>query len=346
MIPIDQLGDGIRSYSGIILNFVADPRPVTIIDEPEAFLHPPQALKLGKELANLVYSENRQAIIATHSSDIIRGAMSAGVSVQFLYLDHNRVQRQYHIVTSEQVAKFSAEPFLTHTNALDCLFYAQVVVCEAEADIMFFKWAAEKSGKADNIEETFWIPSYGKTAVPSIIRSLNGLGVKAKCIFDIDVLLSIGIIEDVCAELNIDIAKYKGFLKNLPSHIKVPPAAQALKEIEEVISATSDDDSDESRLSSIRLIKKSAESLSRSWSLKATGLRLLPKGEVRKCAEEFISYLQTHGVIILREGELENYVPDIGGHGKGWVRQAIEKGQIEDSLEKSLMTQLEHIISR
>ena len=44
-----QQGDGMRSFASVVLHLLAPTTPsILILDEPEAFLHPPQARYLGK----------------------------------------------------------------------------------------------------------------------------------------------------------------------------------------------------------------------------------------------------------------------------------------------------------
>ncbi|MFR7872527.1 hypothetical protein [Peptoniphilus grossensis] len=47
---LDSQGDGMRSFASIILDAFTSDFPITLIDEPEAFLHPPQARIIGKML--------------------------------------------------------------------------------------------------------------------------------------------------------------------------------------------------------------------------------------------------------------------------------------------------------
>jgi energy-coupling factor transporter ATP-binding protein EcfA2 len=49
---LDQ-GDGIKSSLGLVLPLMTTDYPVSLIDEPEAFLHPPQARVIGSEIASL-----------------------------------------------------------------------------------------------------------------------------------------------------------------------------------------------------------------------------------------------------------------------------------------------------
>jgi predicted ATPase len=65
---LDEQGDGMRSAAAVLIALEAVHRPVTLIDEPEAFLHPPQARALGRHLGT--HPGGRQIVISTHSTDL------------------------------------------------------------------------------------------------------------------------------------------------------------------------------------------------------------------------------------------------------------------------------------
>lgn len=44
---LQEQGDGMRSFASILLDTFTSEHSITLIDEPEAFLHPPQARLLG-----------------------------------------------------------------------------------------------------------------------------------------------------------------------------------------------------------------------------------------------------------------------------------------------------------
>ena len=68
-------GDGMRSFATVLLHTVAPSTPSMImLDEPEAFLHPPQAYLLGQVLAT-ERTDRAQLFVATHSVDVIRGLL-------------------------------------------------------------------------------------------------------------------------------------------------------------------------------------------------------------------------------------------------------------------------------
>jgi len=73
---LQDQGDGMRSFASILLDTFTSDYTITLIDEPEAFLHPPQARMLGKMLAKNS-SNNRQLLISTHSEDFLQGLLDA-----------------------------------------------------------------------------------------------------------------------------------------------------------------------------------------------------------------------------------------------------------------------------
>ena len=83
---LDNQGDGLRSVLGIITAIIALKKPVILLDEPEAFLHPPQALQLGKIISNLV-NESQQIFVATHSADFLRGLLGTTKDSVIIHLN-------------------------------------------------------------------------------------------------------------------------------------------------------------------------------------------------------------------------------------------------------------------
>jgi AAA domain, putative AbiEii toxin, Type IV TA system len=67
-------GDGIRSFMGLMLALMTAQYPIILVDEPEAFLHPPQARQLGRKIAAEA-TDRAQVILATHSTDVLIGLL-------------------------------------------------------------------------------------------------------------------------------------------------------------------------------------------------------------------------------------------------------------------------------
>ena len=73
---VHEQGDGIKSFTGILLNLMLDYYCTFLIDEPESFLHPPQAYIMG-EIIGQTLTNKQQAFISTHSEEIIKGLLEA-----------------------------------------------------------------------------------------------------------------------------------------------------------------------------------------------------------------------------------------------------------------------------
>lgn len=67
---VQNQGDGIKSFTGILLYLMLDYYSTFLIDEPESFLHPPQANIMGQIIGGTL-RDNQQAFISTHSEEII-----------------------------------------------------------------------------------------------------------------------------------------------------------------------------------------------------------------------------------------------------------------------------------
>ena len=72
---VDQ-GDGMRSFASVVLHLLTPITPsILLLDEPEAYLHPPQARLLGGIIAT-ERQDLTQLFVATHSPDVLQGLLN------------------------------------------------------------------------------------------------------------------------------------------------------------------------------------------------------------------------------------------------------------------------------
>src|SRR5680860_622555 len=60
---LQDQGDGMRSLLGLLLPVVTATHQIILVDEPEAFLHPPQARALGRALARIAVERGLQIVL-------------------------------------------------------------------------------------------------------------------------------------------------------------------------------------------------------------------------------------------------------------------------------------------
>lgn len=84
---LEQQGDGMRGFMGQLLPLVTSSFKIIALDEPEAFLHPPQAYGLGQQLGQLAVAGQVQVIVATHDRNLVAGLLDSGVDVSIVRLE-------------------------------------------------------------------------------------------------------------------------------------------------------------------------------------------------------------------------------------------------------------------
>ncbi|MCR6639720.1 MAG: ATP-binding protein [Sporocytophaga sp.] len=172
---LHQQGDGMRSFVGVLLNAFISNHSILFIDEPEAFLHPPQARLLGKMLAKDLPSE-RQLFLSTHSEDFLKGLLDSGVSnLKIIRIQRDNSINKVSVLNSTDINNIWNDSLLRHSNVLNGLFHSKVVICESDSDCRFF--SALLSTQYDNsgsiAPDILFIHCGGKHRIPTAIKALK-----------------------------------------------------------------------------------------------------------------------------------------------------------------------------
>lgn len=187
---MEAVSDGVKAFTGILLQVSVGSPKVIIIDEPEAFLHPSLALKLGKELAKAAALENKHVFAATHSPQFIMGAILSGAKVNIVRLTYQDGVGAARLLSSSELATLMQDTLLRSVGVLSGLFYDHVIVGEADADRAFYQEINERLLAANDprgIHHALFLNAVGKDTISRIIEPLRRLGIPAAAIVDIDI---------------------------------------------------------------------------------------------------------------------------------------------------------------
>ena len=195
--PLEKQGDGMRAFATIVSSILAiDTASIILIDEPEAFLYPPQARMLGEFLASSI-PEGKQVFAATHSREFLMGVVSKQPdksSEEANKMQIIRIERQGDVNCASNLdqslaAEISKDAVMRHSAILDGVFHERVVLCEADADCMFYNAILHSIVKVDEkVPDVLFVQSGGKHKMPAILKSLNGLSVPTDVVVDIDAM--------------------------------------------------------------------------------------------------------------------------------------------------------------
>lgn len=326
---LDKQGDGIKSYAGILFETVASERDITLIDEPEAFLHPPQMRRLGETLSSEVKG---QLLVATHSSDILRGFLE-GTKGKVRIL---RIQREgniniVHEAASDTIKELWNKPELRYSNALEGVFHEQTILCEDDSDCRLINSMADYINTTSDtfFKDTAYVPTGGKHGIPKVASVLKKIGVPIKAIFDIDFLSERALVNKTVVAFGGNWNNIKPLWERVDSAIrggvKPKPIEDIKKEIIEIIQSSSDGKLPKGDVSV--LMKQG-----KSWNeVKKFGEAAIPNGRAQ---EDYISLkitLESLGIFVIPVGEIENFCPSIGTHGPKFVTKLLTEIQLGDS---------------
>ena len=123
---IEEVSDGVNAFCGILTQMAAGDPEVLLIDEPEAFLHPALAFKLGKQIGLKSVSEDKQVFVSTHSPNFLLGAIQSGASVDVIRLTYSNEVSEIKALSAETIQRFMHDPLLRSSNVLSGIFHNSV----------------------------------------------------------------------------------------------------------------------------------------------------------------------------------------------------------------------------
>ncbi|HVA69242.1 MAG TPA: AAA family ATPase [Candidatus Binataceae bacterium] len=295
---ISEFSDGVNAYTGLIAAVLSSDYRVVLIDEPEAFLHPPLIRKLGRNLAELAKEREGNVFASTHSSDFLMGVVQSGVSVNIVRLTYKEKVPTARLLAGDEVQKLMRDPLLRSTGVLNALFHEGAVVCEGDTDRAFYqeineRLLFEKSGGADGC---LFLNAHGKEPIRRIVEPLRKMGIPAAAIVDIDIIKG----DDA---------------KDLQKAAFVP----------------------EGILGSLGVLRGNVcrYFTMHSREMKSKGIELLSNNE-KAAAQSLIDQLAEYGIFVVPNGEVESWlrymgIADGASSKRDWLPRIFERMGVDHS---------------
>ena len=287
--PISQWSDGMKAFTGMLSVLRAGDPKIVIIDEPEAFLHPTLAYKLGGEIAKTASQGDKQVFVSTHSSQFLMGAIQSGAKVNVVRLTYQQGSATARMLSNDDIRVMMQEPLLRSANALSGVFYEGVVVTEADADRAFYqelneRLLAEECGRG--VPNTLFLNANGKDSVNKIVGPLRALGIPVAAILDIDALNP---------ETNLPV---------LLEATNYPKPHDSIK---------------------LERASVWSDLVSDGKKPKTDGGIALLNGAANEKAVNLFDRLDQYGLFVLRHGEVEHWLPRLNvPRSKRWLRNIFE----------------------
>jgi ABC-type branched-subunit amino acid transport system ATPase component len=323
---LEQQGDGVRSMASVIGRVLTEEKAIQLIDEPEAFLHPPHAKLVAEIIAQ--ESAGRQTFIATHSSAVIQGLLggqSDKVSVVRLMRSTKGITAT-HLPTND-IQQLWRDPILRFSNVLDGLFHDGVIVTEADADCRFYEGLNGQVTKEEDRLDLHYTYSGGKDRIPVIVKAMRALKVPVVSILDFDVLNNDQPLRRIIEAHGGDWLSFSADWTAVKKAVEASPrflgGDKFKKEVNAVLATiTAGNAVSKEALSAIKKLTRNAS----AWDgVKDVGLQIIPSGTPTVTAKRLLKNLKDIGIFVAPHGEMEGFCRSIGGHGPRWVEEVMQR---------------------
>ena len=336
---VQNQGDGIKSFTGILLYLMLDYYRTYLIDEPESFLHPPQARIMGQIIGQTL-SDQQQAFISTHSEEIIKGLLEVCPErIKIVRITREEDINKFSMLNNTEFKQVWNDPLLKYSNIMASLFHKSVVLCESDSDCkMYSIIESHIKQKQQKYSETLFIHCGGKHRMARIITALRSLDIEVKLIADIDVLndetVFKGIVESFGIDYSVIQTDYKNIVSNLHSPKEKVNRNSAKATINQVLNGSEATDLNKREIGEI---EEAVSTISKWKAIKTSGISVIPAGNATASFRKIDQLLKDNGVFVVPVGELECFIKDVGGHGPDWVNAVLEKyPNLEDEVYKSI----------
>lgn len=333
---LQSQGDGMKSFAGVLLATSVGQESIILVDEPEAFLHPPQARLIGQTLVE-DRRHNRQLFIATHSTDVLRGVLnSESPNVRVIRIRREGDVNLVRLLSNERIEQLWGDPLLRHSNIFDGLFHDGVVVCESDSDCRFYAAIADVLRQASE-SDTKWpdllfVHCGGKARLSTVVRALREVAVPVQAIADFDILSEEEPLKGLVEALGMNWKSVKrnwGIVKSGVDSKKPELDSEEVKgDIGDILNSVG---TTVFPADAKRAIQKVLRRSSPWAHAKSVGKAFVPSGEQSKACEELLEILRNGGLRVVTVGELEGFARTVPDHGPGWVNGVLTRDLAADT---------------
>ncbi|NVJ47772.1 MAG: AAA family ATPase [Cytophagia bacterium] len=307
---IEQQGDGYRSFVGVVLSLLLSKGRIVLLDEPEAFLHPAQARKLGNWIADHSAEFGGQLIISTHNSNFLAGIIASTTETKIFRLNRSKDDTTFTEISSELTQRITNSHILSSQRVLEAIFFKGVVICEADADKAIYQVVGNRYLNNHNF---LFIHAHNKQTIKDVSPLFVEAGIPVCGIVDIDILNDgkdfRELIKSFTDSETDELEKIREGISNaILGEDKEKDLFDELKsEVAKLNEALSKGVHEFSGAKTALSIIRSNASLKGNWKqVKKEGISAIPKGSQQPTID-LLKVLKGFGIFVVPKGELEGW---------------------------------------
>jgi hypothetical protein len=280
---LNEYSDGVRCFVALLSAALALPFRIILVDDPEAFLHPPHARLLGRYLARIIREKNGSLVASTHSSQFLMGCVEEVGEATVVRLTYEDGLGTARALLPSELEPLMRDPLLRSADVLSALFHRGAVVAEADSDRAFYEELNRRLALVGRgVRDVLFSNAQNAQTIPRLVGPLRKIGVPAVALADLDV-----------------VADTDGSWEALLRSCNVPE------------NLVTDFGGERRWLVGLQPVRD---------QLKRSGISSLSH-EDKARAERFLEALTVYGLFVVPVGEMESWFPEmnISGHGSQWL---------------------------
>jgi len=202
MRPIEAEGDGLRSYSAVCVGLLLGARPICLIDEPEICLHGPQEYAVGRFIGAYGTQDETATVIATHSSQILRGILETATELRIVRLVKTGQGFVGRLVDRALIEESLRRPAARSDVILQGIFSDAVTIVESDTDRVVYNAAL---GVANPLRrrDTYFAPVAGTAGIADPVQFYRSLHIPVAVIADLDLILEPPVFSRIVEKLSM-----------------------------------------------------------------------------------------------------------------------------------------------
>lgn len=186
---ISDLSDGMQAFVGLVSSIYSLEHEIILIDEPEFFLHPLLASRLGAELAKIASDRDATLIVSTRSSPFVLGCIEGSNSIDIIRLTYEQQTATVRNIPRSEVKSLFKSALLRSSGVVQGLLHRAVIVCESNGDRVIYDEINRRLIENDRgIADAHFVNVQNKQTAHRIVAPMRKLGIPAVAIVDLDFL--------------------------------------------------------------------------------------------------------------------------------------------------------------
>lgn len=302
---LDDQGDGLKGFVSTIMTLKQKGLDVLLLDEPEAFLHPPLAHQIG-EMIGEFNDDDKMVFVATHSVEILKGILSKNNDVNVIRITRSGNQNNnIEVLNCETLETILKDPLLRVSRILEGVFCDHMVITESESDELIYQSIIEKVYPEIGLS---FVHGQNKQTLAKIAKLYKAIGIKYDIICDFDIIRKSDELRNYLTVTDLE-------------ENKINTIVNYAEELRTIINKSVD----VSGLSENEI--KTKQKMQRDEVYHKEGVRFFDDN-LQKKINDTLDLLSKHHIHVLRTGELETILESFNltyKDKKTWISEAITK---------------------